>query len=170
MKQQFLSDPIVLLIILVAIGNLVLYVIALLNASRLLDELAPRNRKANPRRKAKEKTADDSDFEDTMFRKIQRLNSLYSVYANVTALFPLLGMLGTVLSLLRLSGAMEQSDLAMGQFFSALNTTLAGLCAAIVFKFMDSFLSVRIERNNKEYDTLTDRNSRQREARNHEDA
>ena len=105
-----------------------------------------------------------------MFKKIERLNSMYSLYANVTSLFPLLGMLGTVLSLLRLSGSMEQSDLAMDQFFSALNTTLAGLIAALIFKFMDSFLSVRVERDNKEYDTLTDRNSRQLEARTHEDA
>lgn len=159
---RFLSDPVVIFIILCGIVNGVIYATALRCANTLKEELAPRNRKANPKRKEKLSDDDPDEFEDHIQKQSDAMNFWYALYANLTAIFPLLGMFGTVLALFRLSGNMGQSDLAVDQFFSALDTTLAGLIFAIAFKAIDSFVSVKVAANNKEYETLLDRNSKRR--------
>lgn len=66
----------------------------------------------------------------------------YTLYANITALFPLMGIFGTVCSLLN---STPGSDSA-GSFFIALDTTVWGLVFAIGFKFADSFISSKLDR------------------------
>lgn len=84
----------------------------------------------------------------------KRSQSLYSVFINVTAIFPLLGILGTVVSLLPMV-----ADLANMQtnFFAALTSTFWGLVFAIIFKLMDGFLSSRMEDNEKSVELLLQR-------------
>ncbi len=74
---------------------------------------------------------------------------LYSFYSNFTAVFPLLGILGTVMSLMNIGTA----DLS-SSFSSALITTLLGLIAAIIFKGIDAVISSRLERALEEADYL----------------
>lgn len=66
----------------------------------------------------------------------------YTGYANVTAIFPLMGIFGTVCSLIGLSPGADTSD----NFFNALDTTIWGLIFAMVFKVADSFISSKLDR------------------------
>lgn len=66
----------------------------------------------------------------------------YSLYANQTAIFPLLGIFGTVCSLM---GVSQNADTA-ASFFNALDTTIWGLIFAIVFKVIDSWISSTLDR------------------------
>lgn len=66
----------------------------------------------------------------------------YTLYANITAIFPLMGILGTVCSLIGLSPSADTSN----SFFTALDTTIWGLIFAMVFKIADSFISSKLDR------------------------
>lgn len=74
----------------------------------------------------------------------------YTLYANITAIFPLLGIFGTVCSLMGLSGA----DTVSNSFFIALDTTVWGLIFAMIFKLFDSFVSSKLDRALDEADYL----------------
>ena len=84
----------------------------------------------------------------------KRSESLYAVFVNVTAIFPLLGILGTVVSLLPMVS--ELSDMQTN-FFAALTSTFWGLVFAILFKLLDGFLSSRMEDNDKAVNLLLER-------------
>lgn len=71
-----------------------------------------------------------------------RAAQLYTIYTNLTAVFPLLGIFGTVCSLLGLSGTQDISV----HFSTALDTTVWGLIFAIFYKVLDSALSSRLDR------------------------
>ncbi len=83
--------------------------------------------------------------------------SLYSVFVNLTGIFPLLGILGTVTSLLGLVS--DTSDIT-GNFYGALTSTFWGLVFAIIFKFLDGIVSAKIEDNEKSVALYLERNSR----------
>ena len=84
----------------------------------------------------------------------KRSESLYSVFVNVTAIFPLLGILGTVVSLLPMVS--ELADMQTN-FFAALTSPFWGLVFAILFKLLDGFLSSRMEDNDKAVNLLLER-------------
>ena len=84
----------------------------------------------------------------------KRSEGLYSIFANLTAIFPLLGILGTVVSLLPMVA--ELSDMQQN-FFAALTSTFWGLVFAILFKLLDGFLSSRLEDNDKNVSLLLER-------------
>ena len=78
----------------------------------------------------------------------------YSMYTNLAGIFPLLGILGTVISLI----PMVQDMANMQQnFFVALTSTLWGLVFAIFFRLLDGMLSPRIERNNRGIEDYLDK-------------
>ncbi len=79
-----------------------------------------------------------------------RASFFYTLFLNITAVFPLLGILGTVWSLMKLSGADDIS----ASFGMALRTTLVGLIFAIVYKLADSLISPRLDRALDEADYL----------------
>ncbi len=66
----------------------------------------------------------------------------YALYSNITAIFPLLGILGTVASLMGLGSVDDLS----ANFASALWTTFVGLICAIFFKAMDAGISADLDR------------------------
>ena len=70
----------------------------------------------------------------------------YTFFLNITAIFPLLGILGTVLSLIPMVSDMSSIQ---DNFFAALTSTFWGLVFAILFKFLDSFLAPRVEENER---------------------
>lgn len=100
------------------------------------------------RRRNPEKIAEDvrniDEEEVASLRK--QSESLYAVFMNITAIFPLLGILGTVVSLLPMVSDMVNMEM---NFFSALTSTFWGLVFAIIFKLSDGFLSSKIEDNDK---------------------
>ncbi len=66
----------------------------------------------------------------------------YALYSNITAIFPLLGILGTVASLMGLGSVDDLS----ANFASALWTTFVGLICAIFFKALDAGISADLDR------------------------
>ena len=91
------------------------------------------------------------DYKYTSFNWI---NFCYSAFIALVSIFPLLGMLGTVLSLLSLdivSGATEELK---ANFFMALDTTAWGLVFSIGFKIANSFLQTTIETAIEKIDVL----------------
>ncbi len=89
--------------------------------------------------------------EDVQKLKFTRkwLVMIYTFYANITAVFPLLGILGTVAALISYTG-----DTIMDNFMIALGTTLAGVAFAIVFKCMDAFISGPLDLCVEDYDSV----------------
>lgn len=85
-----------------------------------------------------------------------RTGKLYSVFVNLTGIFPLLGILGTVVSLLSL---VEDMADVQGNFYGALTSTFWGLVFAIVFKLLDGVVSAKIEDNEKNVQLYLERNS-----------
>lgn len=64
------------------------------------------------------------------------LVTLYALYANITAIFPLLGILGTVAALYKYS-----EETMVENFMIALSTTLLGVFFAIFYKSIDATIS-----------------------------
>lgn len=86
----------------------------------------------------------------------------YTGYVNITAIFPLLGILGTVLSLMQISGTEELST----NFSMALTTTAAGLICAMAFKLFDSTISSRLDRALDEADYIIHQHDKEKEKTN----
>lgn len=66
----------------------------------------------------------------------------YTIFGTITGIFPLMGILGTVISLLSMVG--DKADI-QGGFFMALTSTFWGLVFAIIYKFLDGFISPKLE-------------------------
>lgn len=81
---------------------------------------------------------------------------MYSLFINITGIFPLLGILGTVISLLGLVSDMEN---VTGNFYGALTSTFWGLIFAILFKFLDGVISPEIENNERSVQIFLEQNS-----------
>lgn len=106
----------------------------------------------------KEAGTDISGLRETDIVNMRKqTGSLYSVFVNLTGIFPLLGILGTVTSLLNLVA--DTSDIT-GNFYGALTSTFWGLIFAIVFKFLDGIISAKIEDNEKNVALYLERNSK----------
>ena len=75
---------------------------------------------------------------------------------NRTGSLPLLGILGTVISLLGMVGDMTN---VQDNFYGALTSTFWGLVFAIIFKFLDGIISAKIEDNEKNVQLYLERNN-----------
>ena len=75
------------------------------------------------------------------------MNKRYALYSNLTTMFPLMGMLGTVVSLIPMVNAIGSET--TGLFFSALTSTFWGIVFALIFKLLDASISYKIEDNEK---------------------
>ncbi|SDA16871.1 MotA/TolQ/ExbB proton channel family protein [Ruminococcus sp. YE71] len=81
------------------------------------------------------------------------LNISYSLYSGITSVFPLLGMFGTVKSLLDLPSLTSGDITAVqGSFFTALTSTAWGIIWAVVFKIFGSAIAPGIEDRRSELD------------------
>ena len=155
-KQNLLGFD--LIIFVAAALNLVCYCFACKSANRLDRRLNIRvfipSRRRSP--ESVSQAIRDIDEEKVLAMR-KRSESLYAVFVNVTAIFPLLGILGTVVSLLPMVS--ELTDMQTN-FFAALTSTFWGLVFAILFKLLDGFLSSRMEDNDKAVDLLLQRRER----------
>ena len=93
--------------------------------------------------------------ETEVVRMRDRSAGLYSVFVNLTGIFPLLGMLGTITSLLSLVA--DTTDIT-GNFYGALTSTFWGLVFAIIFKFIDGVISAKVDDNEKSVALYLERN------------
>ncbi len=99
--------------------------------------------------------------EEAVISMRNRSERLYSIFINITAVFPLLGILGTVVSLLPMVANLADMQ---QNFFAALTSTFWGLVFAILFKLLDGFLlSAVIEDNDKSVTLFLNRAPEQKE-------
>lgn len=80
--------------------------------------------------------------EEEITRQYRRLGLSYSLYENIVALFPLMGILGTVISLIPMVDALDAESTNL--FFAALTSTFWGIVFAIVFKGLNGWLAAEI--------------------------
>lgn len=99
----------------------------------------------NPKGSKKWRVAVSADMSPQEAMKLEgvrdSLQTWYSFYANITAIFPLLGLLGTVAALIKYSSTTDM----MENLMVALTTTLFGVFFAIVFKVLDPVISSKID-------------------------
>ena len=121
------------MIIVFAVLNVYFFVRTKKSIKKTDNMFHPRNDKVN--RVSAPMQWDNKDIAE--LKKMRKeLIKKYTWYANITAIFPLLGILGTVAALV------TYSDVTMMEnFMVALSTTLLGVLCAIVFKFFDAELS-----------------------------
>ena len=99
--------------------------------------------------------------EESIIAMRDKAETLYSVFVNVTAVFPLLGIFGTVWSLIPM---VEKLSDMQQNFFAALTSTFWGLVFAIVFKLLDGIvLSAKMDDNEKSVALFLDRAPERRE-------
>ncbi|MDO4799178.1 MAG: MotA/TolQ/ExbB proton channel family protein [Bacillota bacterium] len=79
----------------------------------------------------------------------------YSIFNTITASFPLLGMLGTVLSLLHMVDFAQQRVIV--SFTVALTSTFWGLVFALIFRSLDTTLAPAAESNEQGLKMLLER-------------
>ncbi len=91
---------------------------------------------------------------ETFVKMREEAESVYAIFSNLSAIFPLMGILGTVISLLPMVADMANVET---NFFAALTSTFWGLVFAIAFKICDAFLTSRMEDNDKNVTLLLSR-------------
>lgn len=140
-------DLITLFILGAAIINVIMFVWAKIKIKQLDEIVHPKS----DRRMGQQADMSITDDDCADLNKASAVASrLYTLYTNITAIFPLLGIFGTVVSLMKLSGTEGIAD----NFSMALTTTFWGLIFAIIFKILDSFISSTLDRALDEADYL----------------
>ena len=86
----------------------------------------------------------------------RKINKVFDLYISITSIFPLLGILGTVLSFIKITDFTY--EIISNNFSNALSSTLFGLSAAIFFKVLEGIISGTIEDNNYIIDFLLKNN------------
>lgn len=79
----------------------------------------------------------------------------YSIFTSINSAFPMLGMLGTIFSLLGMLD-LSQQEVALN-FSVALTSTFWGLVFALVFKAIDAALSPVVEQNQENLKLILER-------------
>ena len=86
------------------------------------------------------------DRVDRIFDSYRKINTQYTLFITLISIFPLLGMLGTVLALLGLDmSSAEAISNAKNNFFSALTSTAWGIIFAVVFKIVNAKFFADVE-------------------------
>lgn len=153
-KSFFKFDIIILIL---AAVNVYIYLELRKTTDRLYRHFNPydrtRNLSENGRKNLKNATKDAKQLTENELLDIREtMNSLYSWYVNLTTMFPLLGMLGTVVALIPMVNSIGTGDVS--NFFSALTSTAWGIIMALVFKTLDATVSYKIEDNEKHTEYL----------------
>ena len=89
-------------------------------------------------------------------KQCKATEKLYSLYVGITSIFPFLGILGTVFSLIMLAGG-DLSNAVQESFFVALTSTFWGVLFAIIYRFLDATVSTKIQSNSDEVTRLKHR-------------
>lgn len=137
------------LIIIIAIGATYLYHRCLESSKKLTNILLPKGNVALGKENQKQLNRHyqlyfDPEGEHEILRQRSRANSEYVLFTNIVAIFPLMGLLGTVMSLIPMVGTLDTS-----LFYMALTSTFWGIVFAIIFKALNGYLQARIEENNE---------------------
>ena len=86
------------------------------------------------------------DKVDKIFDSYRKINMNYTLFITFISIFPLLGMLGTVLALLGLDmSSTDAINEAKNNFFSALTSTAWGIIFAVVYKIINARFFADVE-------------------------
>ena len=96
--------------------------------------------------------------ESELLHERRKMNFFYSMYFNITSIFPLMGILGTVISLIGMVN--RSSEQVQQNFLLALTSTLWGIIFAIVFKAVNGYLASVIDNLDEVFELYIERNSR----------
>ncbi len=80
----------------------------------------------------------------------------YTLFVTMISIFPLLGMLGTVIGLLGLDLASGDMDNIRNNFFIALTSTAWGIIFSVIFKFLHAWICDNVEAQIEVAKTLTE--------------
>lgn len=149
-------DFITVLIILLGLANGGVYYLTWRLINNLCVLVHP---KADRRNGIKADLSISAEESAQLSKSSDRASFFYTLFLNITAVFPLMGILGTVWSLMKLTGADDIS----ANFGMALRTTLWGLIFAIVFKLLDSLISPKLDRALDEADYLIHEHDKEKE-------
>ena len=143
-------------IIILAIYNLYIFVDCKKNAELVYSYFNKKDHLSNltdEQKKAFDNKVDDIQFtSQQLLDNREKTNKRYAKFLNLTSLFPLLGMLGTVYALLKM-GNMIGTEV-QGAFFTALTSTFWGIIFALTFKSLDAQISYKIDDNEKHLEYL----------------
>ncbi len=125
-----------------AIVNIVIFLLAWKKAHALYESVAPRINISSGNAERAFAQAQENSTYFSLYEKWQKAEFFYTLFCNLTGVFTLLGILGTVISLLHLVDS--TADLT-GEFMGALTSTLWGIVFTIIFKVIDSAISFDLE-------------------------
>lgn len=97
------------------------------------------------------------DGEEDLISSRRQMNSSYTVFENITAIFPLMGLLGTVISLIPMVNSIGSGETSL--FFSALTSTFWGIVFAIISKGLNSIAESRVLESERNIQNFLDRYS-----------
>ncbi len=96
--------------------------------------------------------------EQELLERYRKVLSSYSLFENISAIFPLLGILGTVISLIPMVNNIGEIETNL--FFAALTSTFWGIVFAIIYKSGNGLLQAEIEILSDQVNLYVDRNTR----------
>ena len=130
------------IIFVMAAVNAVVFFLAWKKARALYESVAPRINISSGNAEAAIAQAQENSTYFSLYEKWQKAEFFYTLFCNLTGIFTLLGILGTVISLLHL---VDSSADLTGEFMGALTSTLWGIIFTIVFKLVDSGISFHLD-------------------------
>lgn len=130
------------IIFVMAVINGGVYYIAFKDAKRLYDAVAPRIFLADESSDTLYELSKKSGGYGSVYGIWKKVEFYYTLFLNLTGTFTLLGILGTVVSLLRLVDMSAEVDM---EFLGALTSTLWGIIFTIIFKVLDSFIAYYLD-------------------------
>ena len=113
-----------------AVVNAVIFFLAWKKARALYESVAPRINISSGNAEAAIAQAQENSTYFSLYEKWQKAEFFYTLFCNLTGVFTLLGILGTVISLLHL---VDSSADLTGEFMGALTSTLWGIIFTIIF-------------------------------------
>lgn len=135
-----------MIIMLLALANGGVFYMAYKTAQKLYKDLSSDGLWQADVRKNKKKSAKElMDKEIIALRNKAEL--WYTWYVNISAIFPLLGILGTVIALIGMQGDAMTTD---GSFLLALTSTFWGLVFSIVFKSLQTLIEAKLDEGVRE--------------------
>ena len=161
-------DVIIILFTRMTVIDLMIFVIGILNIavfyrsakkeSNLLYAHFNRTDSVSPLQDVQKKNLREVTAKETflsaseLLKHREQMNKAYSTYTIITTMFPLLGMLGTVMSLIPMVSSIGAEDFHL--FFAALTSTFWGIVFAIICKTLDTLISYKIDDNEKHIEYL----------------
>lgn len=79
-----------------------------------------------------------------IYAKTTSLKKWHNIFITLISFFPLLGMLGTVVALLRLD-LTEANESVKNNFFDALTSTAWGIVFSLIFKAANAFIETEVQ-------------------------